>query len=240
MRIKAIASLAFAISLASAAPALRSRDALKAPLTNKNLRILPLGDSITWGYHSTDENGYRGHLYDRLVSANNTVDMLGSQHNGDMSDNDNEGHPGWVISQIAGAAADVSDLDPNVVLLHAGTNDCNNGLYVDTAYARLAQLLDQITTGWPDAAILVAQIIPAKNETTNAAIDAYNAKIPDVVRQRVDDGKHLFMVNMSSPGIAVNDLSDGLHPSDEGYIKMADLWHTGLEGAYALGLLDFD
>lgn len=46
--------------------------------------------------------------------------MVGSVQAGTMTDKYNEGHPGWVISQIAGAAANSTNLDPNVVLLHAG------------------------------------------------------------------------------------------------------------------------
>lgn len=46
------------------------------------------------------------------------------------------------------------------------------------AYIRLGSLIDQLTTEQPNAAILVAKIIPAANNETMANIDALNAQIP--------------------------------------------------------------
>ncbi|KAK5139767.1 hypothetical protein LTR04_003348, partial [Oleoguttula sp. CCFEE 6159] len=119
--------------------------------------------SITFGYLSSDGNGYREHLFSQLVAENNDVDMVGSVQAGTMADNFNEGHPGWVITQIAGAAAASTGLEPNVVLLHAGTNDMNIPTDPTKAYERLGALIDQLNHGWPAATILVAQIIPAAN-----------------------------------------------------------------------------
>ena len=51
------------------------------------LRILPLGASITWGQASTDGNGYREHLRELLEQRSTTVDMVGTVHRGEMSDN---------------------------------------------------------------------------------------------------------------------------------------------------------
>ena len=52
-----------------------------------SLRILPLGASITWGYLSSDGNGYRKPLRDQLRFEGWEVDMVGSKSNGDMKDN---------------------------------------------------------------------------------------------------------------------------------------------------------
>lgn len=59
-----------------------------AALTGYNMRIQPLGDSITFGYLSSDGNGYRNDLLQRLVApinvngtvepSNNTVLYVGS------------------------------------------------------------------------------------------------------------------------------------------------------------------
>ncbi|KAF2788956.1 hypothetical protein K505DRAFT_254363, partial [Melanomma pulvis-pyrius CBS 109.77] len=43
-----------------------------------HLRILPLGDSMTFGFQSTTDNGYRGNLSDALVGTGNLVDIIGS------------------------------------------------------------------------------------------------------------------------------------------------------------------
>lgn len=59
-------------------------------LSGANLVLMPLGDSITYGFGSSDGNGYRGALYDDLVGAGATVDMVGSLQSGSMSDPDSE------------------------------------------------------------------------------------------------------------------------------------------------------
>lgn len=94
-----------------------------AVVNGLDLRILPLGDSITYGSGSTSGNGYRLELQNLLVG--NTVQYVGSQHSGSMANNSNEGHPGAVITQIAKFAKLGLNQLPNVVLLMAGTNDMN-------------------------------------------------------------------------------------------------------------------
>jgi hypothetical protein len=51
------------------------------------LRILPLGASITWGLFSEIGNGYRKPLRDQLRYDGWAVNMVGSQENGPMTDN---------------------------------------------------------------------------------------------------------------------------------------------------------
>ncbi|KAL3440143.1 hypothetical protein BJX65DRAFT_315088 [Aspergillus insuetus] len=85
------------------------------------LRVLPIGDSITWGAQSSDENGYRSHLFNSLQSRGNDVDFVGAMTSGTMADNQHEGYRGPTIDQIE----DLSSLGvyaaPDIVLLHAGT-----------------------------------------------------------------------------------------------------------------------
>jgi hypothetical protein len=116
------------------APGLVERDA-----KDFYLRILPLGASITQGIKSSDENGYRKLLRQQLRWKGWKVNMVGTKHDGDMADNvrhllvdrigdadifkDNEGHPGWVITQVHDEwkKSEVNRLKPNLVLINAGT-----------------------------------------------------------------------------------------------------------------------
>ncbi len=82
------------------------------------LRILPLGDSITYGFASPDGNGYRLKLSNAL-SANDLV-FAGTLQGGTMIDNWNSGFSGKTIQYIAGAAGPALAQKPNVVLLLAG------------------------------------------------------------------------------------------------------------------------
>jgi lysophospholipase L1-like esterase len=106
------------------------------------------------------------------------VTFVGTVQSGTMQNNQNEGHSGWVISQIASAAQNDQSFAPDVVLLHAGTNDCNNPSLAPTAYQRLASLIDQLVQQFPKATILVAEIIPSTNSQTNQAITNFDSQIP--------------------------------------------------------------
>ena len=86
---------------------------------------------------------------------------------------------------------------------------------------RLGALLDEIIAACPDATVLVAQIIQARDPKVQARIDVYNKAIPGVVAQRVKQGHHLLVVDMRT--IGGNQLNqDGIHPTDEGYQMMAN------------------
>ena len=66
--------------------------------------VLPLGDSITYGMGSNDGNSYRKELKDLLAKDGITIDYIGTVKNGNIQDNDNEGHSGATIAQISGYA----------------------------------------------------------------------------------------------------------------------------------------
>jgi lysophospholipase L1-like esterase len=109
------------------------------------LRILPLGDSITYGYDSTDGNGYRQDLLNKLSSNPffSPITYIGSQTNGNMANPNNEGHPGAIITEIVNFTTNHQALParPNVVLLMAGTNDMIRNVDVATAPQRLGALI---------------------------------------------------------------------------------------------------
>ncbi|WBO61557.1 ricin-type beta-trefoil lectin domain protein [Streptomyces camelliae] len=198
------------------------------------LRLMPLGDSITWGVGSPSGNGYRGFLWNRLAGEGHALDFVGSGRNGTMSDPDNEGHSGWHIDQIAGIADSVlARYRPNVITLEIGTNDLNGGSQADPAAERLHALIDQITADAPDATVLVGTVIVSTSSTEEATRPAFNAKLPGIVQAEQAAGKHVRLVDMSA--LTTADLSDPLHPNDNGYSKMADAFNAGVQAADAAG-----
>lgn len=198
------------------------------------LRLMPIGDSITAGYRSTTGNGYRGPLYPELINQGDALDFVGSQRSGVMFDPDNEGYYGDRIDQISGLInGELALYQPNVVLLHIGTNDLGQNYQVSTAPARLASLIDQIIADDPTVTVLVAQLIPNSTASVESDIVAYNTQIPAIVQARVNAGKHVSMVSMSA--LTTADLSDGLHPNDGGYQKMANAWDAGIQQVIADG-----
>lgn len=198
------------------------------------LRLMPIGDSITAGYRSSTGNGYRGPLYTELINQGDALDFVGSQRSGVMFDPDNEGYFGDRIDQISGLiSGELALYQPNVVLLHIGTNDLGQGYQVSTAPSRLASLIDQIIAADPGVTVLVAQLICNSTPSVQSLINSYNSQIPGIVQARVNAGKHVYTVSMSS--LTTADLNDGLHPNDGGYQKMADAWDAGIQQVISAG-----
>ncbi|GIJ47535.1 hypothetical protein Val02_44210 [Virgisporangium aliadipatigenens] len=197
------------------------------------LRIMPMGDSITYGVGSSTSSSYRADLWN-LLRGEFAVDYVGAQRSGQLPDADHEGYSGRVITEVAGyAASAVPRYRPNVITLHVGTNDMNRNVNVADAPARLGGLIDQLLAAAPDATILVATLVPANDPAVQARIDAYNARIPGVVEQRRAAGKHVGLVDMSA--LTTADLIDTLHPNDAGYRKMAAAFHDGVLRAVFAG-----
>jgi len=199
--------------------------------TGLTLRLLPLGDSITFGLESSDGNGYRSTLHN-FLSAGNTVDFIGSLKSGTMADNDNEGHSGATIVQIQNFSTNAKALParPNVVLLMAGTNDVFGGS-ISTGPSRLSTLIDSIFKACPDAALVVATLTPLPSG--QAAVDTYNQAVTSLVAQRKAAGQHILLASMAS--VLSSDLVDGVHPTDAGYVKMANAWFPVIQQAAANG-----
>ncbi|MCX5425780.1 ricin-type beta-trefoil lectin domain protein [Streptomyces sp. NBC_00078] len=208
--------------------------ATRAAAAPASLRLMPLGDSITWGVGSPSGNSYRDFVGNQLAADGHALDFVGSGRNGTMSDPDNEGHSGWRIDQIAGIADSVlARYRPNVVTLEIGTNDLNGNYQVPTAPDRLRALIDQITRDAPDATVLVGTVIVSTSGSEEPHRPAFNAKIPGIVQDAQAAGKHVRLVDMSA--LTAADLSDALHPNDNGFRKMADAFHAGVQAADAAG-----
>lgn len=198
-----------------------------AALPDKHLAVMPLGDSITAGFQSSNNTGYRQDLQTELDGAGVSFEYVGSESIGAMSNPQNEGHYGYRIDQISAiTTAAVSRYNPDVVLLHAGTNDMNQNYQVSTAPGRLHDLIDQIYNAAPDTTILVSRLILSPNPTLNARIQAFNESISRDVTDLQAQGKRIALVDMSE--VTVADMYDTLHPNDNGYQKMANAWDDAL------------
>ncbi|MFS8200836.1 ricin-type beta-trefoil lectin domain protein [Streptomyces sp. CWNU-52B] len=205
-----------------------------APAATSDLRVMPMGDSITWGAGSSTGNGYRLPLRDGLTAAGYTVDFVGSLQNGSMADPDNEGHSGWRIDQVAGVTDSVlATYRPNVVTLMIGTNDLNQNYQVATAPDRLRALVDRITADLPDVTVLLASLIVSTHSVEEPLRPAFNRQVPEIVEAAQAQGKHVGYVDMG--GLTTADLADSLHPNDSGHQKMADAFDAGIRAADAAG-----
>ncbi|EUC34776.1 carbohydrate esterase family 3 protein [Bipolaris zeicola 26-R-13] len=206
------------------------------------LRILPLGDSITWGWHPDSQDhgtdGYRAQLLRNLILGwYQSVDFVGTQHSGFMFDNDNEGHVNSTIGEIMGAMMAALQMQPNIVLVHVGTTDLDrsdSALWKD-APQQLGKLLDAILEACPDAVVLVAKIIQALNQRTGDNIRAFNEAVPEVVEEKAKKGFKIRVVDQSV--VSVYELADGLHPSHAGYAHMGMVWFDAIKDVSGDGLI---
>ncbi|SCF21755.1 Repeat domain-containing protein [Micromonospora haikouensis] len=190
------------------------------------LRVMPMGDSITYGVGSSTGAGYRVGLYSDLTAQGGRIEFVGSQRSG-PAPNAHQGHSGWLIGDIAGIADSMlNTYRPNVVLLHIGTNDMHNNVDPAGAPGRLGSLIDQIFRTLPQVTLLVSTIVPSSNPATQARIAAFNQAVPGLVATRQADGKHVYLVNMSA--VTTADLVDELHPKDAGYRKMSAAFYRGV------------
>jgi lysophospholipase L1-like esterase len=202
---------------------------LQVPLskaTSTSIRIMPLGDSITYGEGSSTGAGYRLPLWNDLSARGFHVEFVGSVQTGPASfDRQNEGHPGWTIQQIAAEVVNwLLTYRPNIILVHIGTNDFVKNDDPAQAPAHLSQLLNLITTTLPGATVIVAQILPLpRSARLDAEVVAYNATIPSIVQAEVAQGKHVQYVDMYD-AVPPNMLPDQIHPNDAGYALMAQVW----------------
>ncbi len=180
------------------------------------IRILPLGDSITYGYPVP--GGYRLPLYQLLTNAGYSVDFTGTQtDNGapGLPDPDHEGHPGWTIRGINAIAPDVlaSTDDPDVILLLIGVNDYNQNDDIANAHTRLQG----------PANLLATTLEPQDAEIQTT----FNPFVPMIASNEQALGRQVYFDDLRS-ALTTNDLADGLHPNQIGYNKMATNWFVNL------------
>ena len=200
------------------------------------LRILPLGDSITYGEGSSDGNGYQLALYNLLHRAND-LNYIGRVKSGTMVDNDNEGYRGFPIVSIADAVTSQYPEQPDIVLLMAGTNDVIQRHNLSTSSAALDKLTGKVITAYPDAVVLVAEITPLLDPKREARRLEFNSAIPGVIKKYADDGRHVGVVDMGRVTPDHINATDGIHPNDEGYGLIAYAWYEAILAAGKKGWL---
>ena len=216
-------------------------------------KILPLGDSITWGINYG--GGYRIKLFTHTSADSKKITYVGYDaanppsasvlsalgSASSMYVNKHEGHSGWTIQQdddlVTGKSTAnndsvsytgkkvVADFTPHIVLVHLGTND----MYQTPAGApaRLGTLIDHVVADAPNALVVVASIIPFPSGAS--AVTTFNAAVPGQVKTRADAGKHVIYVDMFS-ALTTSDLgSDMVHPNEGGYEKMAVVWYNAIK-----------
>lgn len=197
-------------------------------------RIMPLGDSITQG--DKNHNSYRRPLWIELRKAGYNVDFVGStrehfQGSSPLSDfdQDHEGHWGWRVDQILAQIdgwARTSQAD--IVLIHLGTNDINQGQSQESTIEELRELIQTLRYINPHVKMLIAQLIPCGDEVK---IRQFNQLILNLARNTNTQESLVIAVDQFSNfnARAGFDTYDGCHPNESGEKKVADHWFAALK-----------
>jgi len=216
-------------------------------------RIMPIGNSITWGKVSNQPpppgtSGYRKPLHDKLTADVNTIGNVifvggytsyaGDQSPGYFSDN---AQIGWFLSadSAMGNIADTLALyQPDIVLLHIGTNDIGQGNPLGD-YATPGSIINHLytmVTRITDSPfvddLLLCRIIPRlltpgdEIETVdyNNAIELMLSDLDGAQRAKVTliDMWTPFYANQS----AYYDLAvDKVHPNVTGYNALSNIFY---------------
>ncbi len=217
-------------------------------------KIMPVGNSITAGTGSSDGHGFRDDLYESLlgtdtqmVGPDGTSPYFGFFQPGSRIEDYYSGGFGNGSKDIAYA---MTTYKPEIILVHMGTNGLNNmspapysfnngQTFLNTSSGVLADFIKYISQ-WANGTrgnfvqhILVCKIIPRKvSGDLDEKVTAFNAQIdrmffdnpPDIATNKIT------VVDMYSVMNTSTDYSDDLHPNDNGYRKMADVYSEILRG----------
>ncbi|KAL6826680.1 carbohydrate esterase family 3 protein [Trichoderma camerunense] len=203
------------------------------------MRLMPLGGSITYGVESSDKNGYRKYLQDMLIADGNNVTMVGSRSAGSMSNNDHEGWRGFRIDQIESKAKNsVQHLMPNLITINAGSNDCIQDFDIERIGKRMGNMLDVIWVASPNSTIILSNLILSLDTEVESRIEWANDQFRGIALSKQSEGRRIVFADMHSQwGPKENDISDGTHPNDQGYYKMAKIWYKGVLEAMKKGFI---
>ena len=165
------------------------------------IKILPLGDSITFGCGSNAsppdwyacctelDGGYRLPLWVALngSSINASIAMVGTESTGPLwappEAKNHEGHPGWTIKELLSLRQKWVTLNPDIVLLMIGTNDIGQSHQNATVIADMQNLLAVLKSTLPNARLLVTSILnfySSNNPYLAPSVDVYNAALPSL------------------------------------------------------------
>lgn len=244
-QLRCILALGLSVLLLGLSPAYSQAQAVIAPA----IKIMPLGNSITHGkvlgsvYHIS----YRRALWLKLKEAKYNVDFVGSRNTyfaepastqSKDYDVDHEGQSGVRADEIGNVIrARATAAQPDIVLLHAGTNDIQQRQAIQETVNDVGEIIDELRLVNPNIKVLVAQVIPTTRMSDasgnpykefNDNITAYNALLPALVTTKSTTASPVVLVDQNSGFDKVNDLYDGLHPNPAGEEKMAAKWYQAL------------
>ncbi len=198
--------------------------------TSRLLKILPIGDSITYGYEVN--GGYRQKLQQNLLAGGYQFQFVGrlGYNSSGMAEPLHEGWLGKSVQYLRDSVVDtvLPDYQPDLILLMIGTNnvayDGQTQVDVDNALIAYDDLLTKIFTLSPNATVIVSPLLPIQGrDLQNPFNQALHTKITTLAGQ----GRRVSWCSQMS-AITLAHLADIAHPNAEGYTQMGDAWYAAI------------
>lgn len=135
------------------------------------------------------------------------------------------------LGETLGSSPDV----PLLFTIMLGTNGMGSDPLASQERIDYADLLDYLDTLYPSAQVVVSTLTPRTDDAAaNTRLLAFNADLPGIWDASPQHAAgRLHRVDCFSVIDTGTDLSDGLHPNDAGYAKMAPVWAAGIGDAVA-------
>jgi lysophospholipase L1-like esterase len=198
------------------------------------VKIMPLGDSITGS-----PGCWRALLWNNLQNTGYTnINFVGTLNNssacGIPFDGDNEGHGGYLATNIANQnllPGWLSATNPDIVMMHLGTNDVWSNIAPSNILAAYTTLVGQMRANNPHMKILVAQITPMNPSNCSACAQRVinlNAAIPGWASSITTSQSPVIVVDQWTGYNDSTDTIDGVHPNSSGNTKIAAKWYSPL------------
>ncbi|KAI1081065.1 carbohydrate esterase family 3 protein, partial [Whalleya microplaca] len=228
-------------STATSSATLSSANPNDAPL-----RIMAIGASIIKGETSPGYLGLRKPMRDELVKLGFTVNMVGLVRLGDFVDNDVEAYGGKLIKAMhEDAKKAVPKMQPNVFVIHLGTNNLLQNKDVDKVGEQMEAMIDYLLTASNRSVVILSTMLTntvggGKLEPT--VLDM-NRQYRDIMKGFEADNKPVVLAEMhpSNGGSDVpktNDIGpDGSHPTVQGYEKMGHIFVKAIQKAKKKGVI---
>lgn len=222
-------------------------------LAEAQLKIMPLGDSITQGEISVivqnqtllspidatkisyradgalgilmdSQGGYRLTLEQMLLDMGWDLAMVGQRTQGGGH---HEGYPGYMTSDILPMLDDILLANPpDVILLHIGTNDLPWPIDAEECYQNINAMLDWIHAFDQAIQVILAQIIPCL-QNTPLGEERYPAiiELNNLLPQIPQERDYVTLVDMWTPFVETDDWENAL---------MSGTYHPNEQGYYLM------
>ena len=215
------------------------------------VRLMPVGDSITSGWTNTTEPQptYRMFLYDHLVDSGlepgSGFDFVGPYDTHPSAefdylrqgewDHDSLSVSGWRTADARDAiSSEVTTYDPDVLLVLIGVNDLRADIPAEVAADNIESMIDNARSAKSDIKIVVAEIPPTTRQFDDAVVD-YNERLRSLATTASTGESPVVSVDIFTDYDIDLYHFDGLHPNQLGDEFIASRFADVLNSEFAIG-----